>query len=178
MDVWVISNPGPNAVGCPHPRPNPQEGRNDLQLAGFDFAVFTPDEMELWRLSASFNELVDRGILVLSEATTDTIPKHKPQMPQSMRPDNDYDLSVAYQIALAPDKTDDQQLAKINVFRSAEDGKEWGPEADTTYLRIRHLPMLTAAEWYLTEYVTKRTKSQEKRLRAVRRQMRSIKSLM
>lgn len=178
MDVWVVTNPGPNAVGCPHPRPNPSEGRNDLQLAGFDFAVFTPEELELWRLSPGFNRLVDGGALALSEATTETIPKRKAQIPSGLRPENDYDLSVAYQIAMAPDKTDDQQLAKINVFRSNEDGVEWAREADTTYLKTRHLSMLLAAEWYLTEYVTKRTSSQEKRLRAVRRQIRAIKALL
>lgn len=178
MDVWVVTNPGPNAVGCPHPRPNPQEGRNDMQLEGFDFSVFTKEEIDLWRLSPSFNDLVDTGALVVSETTSDTVPKRKATIPPNLRPDNDYDYSVAYQIAMAPDQTDDQQLAKINVFRSGEDGVEWVQEADTTYLKTRHLSMLRAAEWYLTEYVTKRTSSQNRRLRDVRRQIRAIKALL
>jgi hypothetical protein len=149
-----------------------------LQLAGFDFAVFTQQEIDFWRLSSSFSDMVDNGTLVLSEATTETVPKRKAALPPSLKPENDYDVSVAYQIAMAPASTDDQQLAKINVFRSSDDGVEWSPEADTTYLKIRHLPMLRAAEWYLTEFIQERSRSQETRLKDVRRQIRAIKALL
>lgn len=178
MDVWVISNPGPNAVGCPHPRPNPAEGRVDLQLGGYDFAVFMSEEMNLWRLSAGFVRLEAEGLISLTKTTLDAIPKRKADLPSELRPDNAYDRQVAYQVALAPDKTDDMQLARINLFRSDEAGKEWAPEADKTYLKTRHWQMLKAAEWYLTVYITKRTQSQNHRLRDVRRQLKIIEALV
>ena len=178
MDVWVVYNPSPNSVGCPHPRPSQNEGRVDLQLDGFDFVAWLPEEYDLWQLSSGFKDLVDSGHILVSEATAATMPKRKKSIPSNLKPENDYDHAVAYQVALAPDKTDDMQLAKVNIFRSSEEGKEWVPEANTVYLKTRHLPLLEAAEWYLTEFVDDRSNSQNKRLRDVRRQIKAIKALL
>jgi hypothetical protein len=177
MDVWVISNPGSSAVGCPHPRPNPAEGREELQLEGFEFEVFTEEEYTVWRLSRGFNELVAAGLLLTTKTDLDSLPRRKKVIPDSIKPENDYDHQIAYQLALAPEQTDDMQFARINLFRSSEPGAEWVPEADTTYLKTRHLPLLEAAEWYLTEYMDVRQPFQGRRLRDIRRQIKAIKSL-
>jgi len=149
-------------------------------LDGFDFLPLTEEEYNIWRLSTGFNDSVKAGRLLVTQTDLDHLPKRKAVIPSGLKPDSDYDHTVAYQIAMAPDQTDDMQLARINVFREADDkkGTEWMPEADTTYLKNRHLPLLMAAEWYLTSYVDKRTSSQNRRLKDVRRQIRSIKSLM
>jgi len=176
MDVWVVSNPGPNAVGCPHPRPDQSKGQIDLQLEGFEFAIFTEDEMDVWRLSVDFKQLVDTGYILTSQTSLDSLPSRKKDIPDNLKPEA-YDHQVAYQIALAPDETDDIQLARINLFRDVDGTRGWADEADTAYLKGRHLPLLKASKWYL-EDVTKRTSSQDKRLRDIKRQIKAIEGLL
>ncbi len=176
MDVWVVSNPGPNAVGCPHPRPSQAEGRMDLQLDGFSFAILTDDEMAGWELSPGFKALQANGLIVVEKTDTAHLPKEKPTMPADMIPPA-YDAQVAYQIAFAPETTDDMQFARINLFRSDKPDRVWAPEADLTYLRTRHRKLLVAAQWYLEKFLDTRIAYQDKRLKDIRRQLKAIDTL-
>jgi len=178
MDVWVVSNPGPNAVGCPHPRPNPAEGRVDLQLDAFSFAILTEDEWQAWQLSPGFKKLKTMGLVAAEKTSLEAIPMQKPQIPDDLKPDGAYDHQTAYQIALAPEQTEDTQLARINLFRSDEPNRLWHPEADMTYLKTRHLGILRASKWYLEEFLDKRTPSQNRRLKDIKRQLKAIETLV
>jgi hypothetical protein len=149
-----------------------------LQLDGYEYEVFTQEEYDAWRLSRGFSDLVSSGVLNAVKTDMDSLPSRKARIPESLAPENDYDHQIAYQIALAPEQTDDIQFSRINLFRSDEDGSEWIPEADTTYLKTRHLPMLRAAEWYLTVFLGKMAAFQKRRLEDIRRQIKSIKALV
>lgn len=177
MELWVVANPGPNAVGCPHPRPNPNEGRVDLQVEPFGYAVFTADEIAMWQnLSSGFNQLKQDGKILVYEV--DSIPERKPAIPDGIKPEP-YDHHVAYQMAMAPEAVDEQWLERINLFREPDEraGRQWVPDADLNYLRTRHHKVLLAAQWYLEKFVDKRTPSQNRRLTAIKRQLRAIDGL-
>lgn len=171
MDVWIVYNPSPNATGCPHPRPG--EGRKDLQLDGFEYAVMTQEEMDLWRLSPGFRDLDAAGYVTISKATTDNLPPRKVQIPKDLEPEP-YEAAVAFQVALAPEETDDVQLARINLFRDGSGDRLWVEEANMGYLKTRHRKMLGAARWYMENFGDKKSSSYRRRLRDINRQIKAI----
>lgn len=171
-EMWVIYNPGLNAVGIADNRINP-ERRLDLQVEGTTYIVVGQEEKDVWDANPRFLEAVDAGILVIEK--TDKRPVGKPAIPDNLKPRTQYDQNIAREIALSP--LHDVQISRINLFRGETDEVPWREDADITYLRTRHRQILQAAEWWLTKWLDKRTAEQNKRLSAIRTQLAEIKRL-
>lgn len=175
--MWIVENPELSAVGCVS-RTRPDGSRDELQVEGHGFVVLTQEELNTWRLSPGFVALERAGRIVVYE--TDKMPAVRPVIPEGKKPAMQYDHDVARQIAFSDDQA--TQLARINLFKETEPdtGRDWQARAgamEMNYLKNRHLPLLVAAEWYLTEYVEKRTADQNKRLRDIKEQIKKIRVL-
>lgn len=172
--AWVIvRNHNDNAWGCTHPRPG--EGTRDLQVGGFDFEVLTEEEYAAWQMSPEFRLAEETRRITVERV--DAVPRRRQQLPAHLRTSNSHDMAVAYDIAITSEQYDDVQLARINLFRSDEEGRLWDREADLEYLKTRHRDLLKAAEWYLENFVDKRSGSQNRRLRDIKRQLKAIDSI-
>ena len=180
--MWIVENPALSGVGCVS-RTKPDGSRDELQIEPCDFVVLTEDELIEWKMSPGFVALVKKGNIVVYES--DEMPEGAPEIPESLKPTMQYDHNVAREIALG--EAQDIQMARINLFREYDEstGRDWQERAkapEMRYLKNRHLQVLLAAEWYLTEFVKsrfvgKRTRDQNARLRDIRRQIKKIKVL-
>lgn len=171
-EMWVIYNPGSSAVGMGDPRINPQR-KLDMQIEGNSFIIVGQEEIDAWNQFPAFQQMVSEGILVIEK--TDKMPKPKLSLPERLKTRNQYDNHVAQEIALSPQQ--DVQLLRINLFKSENNETDWREDADITYLRNRHRPILNAAEWWLTVFVEKPSADQRKRLTAIRSQLKAINRL-
>jgi hypothetical protein len=172
--MWIVANPDLNAISYSS-RTRLDGTKSELLIEPESFEVLTMEEIVDWRLSPRFAEDEESGRIEVYE--TDEMPKSKTQIPSGLKPKQQYDHIVAREVCFSEDQA--TQLARINLFRAEPDtGRDWAENADVTYLKTRHLEMLLAAEWYLTKYIEKRTRNQNARLRAIRRQVKTIKALV
>lgn len=172
-DMWIVENPGLNAIGVADPRLNP-EHRNDLQVKPGSFVVVGKEDIDVWRMSPAFVRYEQQGKLRVEKVTE--LPKPRPTLPKDLNINNSFHNQVAREIALSPQQ--DVQMARIDLFKSDQGSTEdWREDADITYLKSVHKRVLTAAQWWLTTYVEKLSADQKARLAAIKRQLAAIKRL-
>src|SRR4030042_3545972 len=98
-DLWVVRNPGLSAVGVADPRINPVN-KKDMQVAANSYIVVGKEEIDIWRMSPGFLKMERDGKVVVENVKE--LPLPAPTLPAHLKPRNQYDDRVAFEIALSP----------------------------------------------------------------------------